>query len=85
MDNVSIKVDKDKLVIEIPINELIQSQEDRQIGYKIVNTEKMLDWLKENLLKCQGDRWELALDQFVDNVFNHAYASAEGWLEGQIL
>jgi hypothetical protein len=80
----SIESDDKNIFIRIPIDLLVFAQENRDNPFKILDTNKMVEYFKRYFLdfveRSSGDGgsdFEILLDAF----FEHSYEMAEDWLE----
>lgn len=84
-----IKSENNKIIIEIPINELAEKQEDSPYMPMIVlDKQKMVEWILNNFLtfKIENDHTDLnEFELFLDHMFIEAYSSGEAWLQGLLL
>jgi len=79
------KIENNKIILEIPTGFLIALQEERKdTPYRITNTEKMLEWIKNNIFNFYDDPDipQTEIESFINNMFEEAYESGEPWLEG---
>lgn len=80
------RIENGKVIIEIPIDFLVVTQENRDdIPYKILDKKAMGDFVAENILEYGGD-YETGLTAFhilVDGLFDEAFENGEDWLESE--
>lgn len=78
------KIENGKVVIEIPVDFLVVTQEHRgDSPYKILDQKAMGEYVAKNILEYGGDS-ETGLTAFhmlIDGLFDEAYENGEEWLE----
>lgn len=71
-----ISFDKEYVVIQIPVQKLIDAQMDRlDISFEIIDKEKMIEALIQYLKN-------LDLDEGLDLFFENCYGNGDTWLKG---
>lgn len=77
-------VEGDELVIRLPLDLLIWSQEQREESITVIDKQKMAEYLAEYILEFGGDPeiGSTAFEDLIDAFFMHALESAEDWLQG---
>jgi hypothetical protein len=81
------KIEDNKIIIEIPKEFFISSQEERMdTPYRVTNEKRMLEWIQDNVFyfNTNPEIDYTEFDNFIDQLFVEAYESGEPWLEGII-
>lgn len=83
MSKINVIQSKGKIVIEIPIEYLKQSQEEERFDpYKIVDEEGMIDWIENNIVTWgRSNSEDSAFQLFLEATFDEAYDQDEDWIE----
>lgn len=80
---ITTSLEGDNVVIRLPIDLLVWSQEHRESGGLIIKNKKaMASYLKNRLLQSRYDSeaGTCALDRMIDDCFDEAYEDGEKWL-----
>ena len=81
------RVEDDKLIIELPLDIMVQSQQWRDnVTYNILDKNKMGEYFKDEIVwhaDSVGDEEVGAsvLTNLIDDIFDYAYECGETWLE----
>ena len=81
--NFKTYVKDNNIIIELPIDLLKFSQENRDDKLKINNKEQMVNYIVNNILEWGGnaDIGSTAFDDFIDAMFIDALEFGEYWLD----
>jgi hypothetical protein len=81
------RIEDDKLIIELPLDIMIQSQQWRDnVTYNILDKNRMAEYFKDEIVwhaDNVGDEEVGAsvLTNLIDEIFDYAYECGETWLE----
>lgn len=79
---VSTEFDNKNIVINIPVDLLVFTQEMRDNAYSITNVEDMINSFIKNFIDYdEDDSGNTPLYNAIDGFFDWAYESGENWLE----
>jgi hypothetical protein len=79
-------INNEYILVKIPIDSLIDTQEQRQdIPLRVTDRSRMISWIRENLSKWDNkEDGSTAFTRFLDDMLTEAYATGECWLEGVV-
>lgn len=83
-NEICAKVVGNKIVIELPIDILVESQKLRpEFPYDILDVNEMAQYIAEYITDFGGDEetGSTELDLLIDKLFDDAYEWGEDWLE----
>jgi hypothetical protein len=84
INEINARVEKDKVVIEIPLDILVFSQENRPDDpFKISRQKEMAEYVAQNIINFDEDQetGDSRFHNLIDDLFVQAYEDAEDWLE----
>lgn len=84
-NEITIEADSNNITINIPVELLVFTQENRDFPYRILNLSQMTESFKNDFVFFDADEeGNSSFTRAVDKFFDYAYEFGEDWLEEKI-